>query len=140
MTWAQIIDGVACNPVTTDPAQCFTAAWLASNPPFVEAPDGTLHGARDNGDGTFTNPTQGAATASWDEFDFRRRFTREERKTILAASKVNDDIAEFEALLQAAGRTGTRIHADDPDLIDGVTALETGGLIAEGRAAEILGL
>lgn len=55
-TWAQVIGGVVHNPVTDDPANCFTAEWLAANPPFIEVPDGTLHGATDNGNGTYTNP------------------------------------------------------------------------------------
>lgn len=58
MMWAQIINGRAVNPVTVDPADCYAAEWLAEQPPFVEVPDGTLHGAVDNGDGTFTNPVE----------------------------------------------------------------------------------
>lgn len=56
MTWAQVIDGVVHNPVTAHPSECFAAAWLAANPPFIEVPDGTKHGATDNGNGVFTNP------------------------------------------------------------------------------------
>lgn len=30
--------------------------WVTSGHSFKEVPDGTLHGAHDNGDGTYTNP------------------------------------------------------------------------------------
>ena len=60
MTWAQVVAGVVLNPVTKDPAECFTSDWLEANPPFIEGPDGTKHGARSNGDGTYTNPPEPA--------------------------------------------------------------------------------
>lgn len=63
MTWAQIIDGLAVNVVTTDPKECFAEEWLESHPPFIIVPDGTLHGAKDNGDGSFTNPSGVIPTA-----------------------------------------------------------------------------
>lgn len=58
-TFARIVDGYAidCRVHTsaTELAACFHPSWLAVNP-FVVVPDGTAHGAKDNGDGTFTNP------------------------------------------------------------------------------------
>jgi hypothetical protein len=97
-----------------DTAAISTAAQQAGTPPVV------------------------APVLLWDEFDFRKRFTRDERKAIMAAVKVNEDVADFEAMLQAAGRTGTMIKANDALLNEAMALLESAGLIGQGRAAEIL--
>jgi predicted metal-binding protein len=86
-----------------------------------------------------SSPTVPPAVPQWDEFDFRKRFTRDERKAILAATKVSADVEDFEAMLKAAGRTGTMIKSNDALLIEAMALLEDAGLIAEGRANEILG-
>lgn len=58
-TFARIFDGFALDCQVADSemelASRFHPEWLSNNP-FVIVPGGTLHGARDNGDGTFTNP------------------------------------------------------------------------------------
>lgn len=58
-TFARIVGGVAIDcrvhATATELAACFHAEWLAANP-FIVVPDGTVHGARDNGNGTFSNP------------------------------------------------------------------------------------
>lgn len=58
-TFARIVNGFAIDcrvhASATELAACFHPVWLAQNP-FVVVPDGTVHGARDNGNGTFTNP------------------------------------------------------------------------------------
>ena len=58
-TFARVVDGIALDCQTaataTDIASRFHPAWLATHP-FIVVPDGTRHGAMDNGDGTFTNP------------------------------------------------------------------------------------
>lgn len=58
-TFARIVNGCAVDcrvqASAADLAACFHPDWLAKNP-FVIVPDGTLHGAIDNGNGTFTNP------------------------------------------------------------------------------------
>jgi len=77
---------------------------------------------------------------TWDEYDFRLRFTRNERKAILAASKVNEDIEDFEAMLQTAGRTGTRILSNDPLLSEAMLALVDATLLTDARRKEILGI
>lgn len=105
---------------------------------FKEVPDGTLHGARDNGDGTYTAPFVPARVLSWDAFDFKMRFTAQERKDIRAASKVNADMEDFVDMLDTAAATGTMIHADNPLVIAALTAMD-GTIIASGRKAEILG-
>lgn len=57
-TFARLINGVALDcqiGTVSDLATRFHPVWLSKNP-FTEVPDGTLHGAKDNGDGTFSNP------------------------------------------------------------------------------------
>lgn len=57
-TFARVVDGFALDiqiaATVTELASRFHPNWLAANP-FIVVPDGTLHGATDNGDGTFTN-------------------------------------------------------------------------------------
>lgn len=58
-TFARLVNGSALDcrvqASAAELAACFHPAWLAANP-FSVVPDGTVHGAKDNGDGTFTNP------------------------------------------------------------------------------------
>lgn len=58
-TYARIQSGFAVDvqiaATATELAARFHPEWFAANP-FTVVPDGTLHGARDNGNGTFTNP------------------------------------------------------------------------------------
>ncbi len=58
-TFARIVQGFAIDcrvhASATELAACFHPDWLAANP-FVVVPDGTIHGAKDNGNGTFSNP------------------------------------------------------------------------------------
>lgn len=56
-TFARIVDGIAVDVKTTPPSlgEQFNPEWLARQT-FIQVPDGTLIGAQDNGDGTFTNP------------------------------------------------------------------------------------
>lgn len=61
--------------------------------------------------------------------------------TILSAAKVNVGIEMFVKMLDWAtpDPDGTSVDLDDPRVIGALQALEAGGLLAEGRAAEILG-
>jgi len=68
------------------------------------------------------------------KIDFLRLFTSTERKTIMAAAKVNADIADYQYMLD----NSTEISLTDPDILGGVPALEAAGLIGTGRAAQIL--
>lgn len=68
------------------------------------------------------------------KYQFLTRFTSAERKTITAASAVDPDIADFKLLLDAA----TEVDCGNTDTIAGVNALEAGGILAPGRAAQIL--
>ena len=58
-TYARIVSGYALDCQSAASATQLVAryhpVWLAANP-FTVVPDGTLHGAKDNGNGTFTNP------------------------------------------------------------------------------------
>jgi hypothetical protein len=67
---------------------------------------------------------------------FMRRFTDAERANIRAArdSGQSQDLLDFWELLQLA----SHVNLNDPDIQSGVAMLEANGLIAEGRAAEIL--
>ena len=75
---------------------------------------------------------------AWDEFDFRKRFTSDERKSIMLAAQVNADIADFEAMLSCAGRTNTMIKSNDPLLNEAMSALVLAGLLTAERKTEIL--
>ena len=65
---------------------------------------------------------------------YLRRFTSQERVTIRAAAKAEPVLEDYMALLELS----EEISLDDPDTIAAVTMLEMAGLIASGRAAEIL--
>lgn len=76
---------------------------------------------------------------SWTELEFRRRFTQDERIAIEAAKTQSAELADFESLLQCAGRSGKLIYNTDPDLIAGLEALKNAGILTPARKAEILG-
>jgi hypothetical protein len=76
---------------------------------------------------------------------FRRRFTKAERAGIEWAAVDKLDRPEAERQMAAALRADLKdqeqakfIDLDDAELIEGVAGLEAYGLIATGRAAEIL--
>lgn len=58
-TFARIVDGIALDCQHADSeiqlSARFHPEWLATHP-FIIVPDGTCHGARANGDGSYTNP------------------------------------------------------------------------------------
>jgi len=66
--------------------------------------------------------------------DFLRLFTQAERIAIRQAAKVNPVVEDYQAMLDAA----TIIRLSDPDIQEGVPELEDAGLLAPGRAAQIL--
>lgn len=79
------------------------------------------------------------APLRWDALDFTRRFTQAERIAIRTLAKSNGQAEDFLDLLGKAAATGTYIHSDDPDVLAGLTAFESAGVIGAGRADEILG-
>lgn len=68
------------------------------------------------------------------KYEFLKRFTSVERKAINAAAKVNADIEDFKTLLDAA----QEVDCGNEDTVAGVNALEAAGILAAGRAAQIL--
>lgn len=110
---------------------------------FIEVPSDAEHGARDNGNGTYTNPTipTPVVVLKWDAFDFKKRFTAAERIAIRAAASQSGEVYDFLDMLDTAGMTGTMIKADDVLLnaaLDLMSAGET-PLLGPGRKDEILG-
>jgi predicted Rossmann fold nucleotide-binding protein DprA/Smf involved in DNA uptake len=65
---------------------------------------------------------------------FKNRMTSEERKAIRRAAAIDEDVQDFVDLANSA----THIDLSLQQTIESVNALEQFGLIAEGRAAEIL--
>jgi hypothetical protein len=66
--------------------------------------------------------------------DFLRLFTQAERIAIRQAAKVNQVVEDYQAMLDAA----TIIRLSDADIQEGIPELEDAGLLAPGRAAQIL--
>jgi len=66
--------------------------------------------------------------------DFLRLFTQAERIAIRQAAKVNPVVEDYQAILDAA----TIIRLSDADIQEGIPELEDAGLLAPGRAAQIL--
>jgi hypothetical protein len=66
--------------------------------------------------------------------EFLRRFTGAERVTLRTVAKQNPALEDYMALLDAA----QDVNTGDPDTIAGVQFLEAAGLLAAGRAGEIL--
>ena len=88
---------------------------------------------------TVTGEDDPPAVKIWDAYDFKMRFTADERKAIRAAAKVNADVEDFVDMLDTAAATGTRIHADN-QLVQAALEAMTPSILAEGRKNEILGL
>ena len=84
----------------------------------------------------WTPEAQPPATANQTltKLEYLRRFTVEERVAIRAAAEQNAVLADYLQLMELA----QYINTGDPDTIDAVQMLEQSGLIAAGRAAEIL--
>lgn len=75
-----------------------------------------------------------ANSAILSKLDYLRRFTGEERVTIRQAAKVTPVLEDYLAMLELADE----INTGDADTIAAVNMLEQAGLIAPGRAAEVL--
>lgn len=68
------------------------------------------------------------------KLEYLRRFTSEERIAIRQAAKVTPVLEDYLAMLELA----QDINLDDVDTVAAVQMLESAGLIAAGRAAEVL--
>lgn len=68
------------------------------------------------------------------KLEYLRRFTTAERVAIRSAASVNPVLDDYLKLMELA----QEINLDDPDTIAAVGMLEQSGLIAAGRAIEVL--
>lgn len=120
--------------------------WLSSANNKPVRADGSV--VKEGDEDAIENPNYGVTTEfeyqdapfvrKWDAFDFKMRFTADERKAIRAAAKVDADVEDFVDMLDTAAATQTLIHADNQLVISALNAME-GTIIANGRKAEILG-
>ena len=76
----------------------------------------------------------GAGDMRITKLGFKQRFTQEERIAIRTASSANPVVFDFQDLVDSA----TFIDLSRQDTADAVNALEQFGLIAAGRASQIL--
>jgi len=87
---------------------------------------------------TFTEPKQPEVepfkTPILTPYEFLKRFTSEERKAIKAATLINPDVDDLWTMFIVAKDIDLR----NTDTTEGVNALEGAGILAIGRAAEIL--
>lgn len=146
MKYGIIVSGRVTEPVTipdplpewaSTPAE-FLSKLYPDKSGWVEVPGDAVPGTIANGDGTFSSSPVQAAVQKWDAFDFKMRFTADERKAIRAAAKLNADVEDFVDMLDTAAATGTMIHADNAMVSAALDAM-TPTILAEGRKAEILG-
>ena len=110
--------------------------WV-SNPP-------TYHGQRIKVTTYFDDGTFGVLETLYDgesrpdmritKLAFKQRFTQAERIAIREAAQTVPEVYDFEDLVNSA----SFIDLARPDTIAAVHYIEAGGLIAEGRAVEIL--
>ena len=84
--------------------------------------------------GTFTPTAAPAADRRITILAFKQQLTAAERKAIRAAAKTDEDVEDFVDLCDSA----TFIDLSRPDTVAGVQALEAAGLLAAGRAAQVL--
>jgi hypothetical protein len=70
----------------------------------------------------------------WTKTEFKRRFTQQERIAIRNAASVSPELSDYLDILNGS----EEVKSDDQDTIDSLNMLEQVGLIAAGRALEIL--
>jgi hypothetical protein len=76
----------------------------------------------------------GSVVHVYSQVEWLRKFTQAERIAIRTAAAGNAMLDDYIKLMDAT----SEIHTDDPDVIAGLQTLEAVGLLATGRAAEIL--
>lgn len=84
---------------------------------------------------TFVEPEAAAPARTLSKLQFLRLLTQAERIAFRQAAKVNPVMEDFLALLDLADH----VDKDDPDVVAGLYSAEEAGVLAPGRAAEILG-
>lgn len=88
--FARIVDGSALDiqiVATINEAESrfhkdLVSTWNLNNQGFIEVPDGTKHNAKDNGDGTFTNPVEPVMSQpiKYDAAEFSSSIKRKSKK------------------------------------------------------------
>lgn len=125
--YAQLSGGVVHSVINseTDP-DGINGEWIACG---NAGPGWTYDGT------TFTAPALVAPTPMpWTKKEFLLKFTPEEYAAIIAATKTNAVLDYYWQIFMVADN----VFKTDPVTIGGVQALEANGLLAAGRAAEIL--
>jgi len=110
-----------------------TGAVIVADLAFVE-----VHYAGDFAAIVEATDPSAPAFKSWPAFDFYRKFTTAERVAIRTLAKTDPIVEDIYATLNAAIASGSNVRDDDPDTVNGLAYLESVGVLAEGRAAEIL--
>ena len=88
----------------------------------------------DHAEWTPDAPVVAPTSRTMTKLEYLRRFTGEERVAIRSAAEQNAVLADYLQLMELA----QEINTGDADTIAAVTMLEQAGLIAAGRAQEIL--
>ena len=88
----------------------------------------------DHAEWTPDAPVAAPVNRTLTKLEYLRRFTVEERVAIRAAAELNPVLADYLQLMELA----QDINTGDADTIAAVTLLEQAGLIAAGRANEVL--
>jgi hypothetical protein len=78
--------------------------------------------------------TPASAAPELDKIDFLRLFTDVEIASLLEAAKTVPAVAVYQYKLSQA----SVVRLDDPDILNGLPALEAAGFLGAGRAAKIL--
>lgn len=146
-TFARIIDDIAVDVCRVSPDQAFCEALALQ---FVAVPDEVVPGSRRSldefGDVIWTAPVVVAPVPPppphygriITRLAFLKRFTDAEAVAIDLASIGGTVQSAMLRRAQAKISAAEEIQLDNTDTRDGVLALETAGLLATGRAAEIL--
>ena len=85
-----------------------------------------------------TTPAPPPADRNISGVSYLRRFTQNERIAIRAAATQSSILDDYLKLLDATIAQGGIINLNDPDTITACMMLEQAGLIASGRASEVL--
>lgn len=128
--FAHVVDGVIADTIIADDD------FVTAHPlDWVECPVefgiGDLHDGVKFSKKPYTPPP---APRILTKLAFLRLMTQDERIEFRRAAKVNPVMEDFMALLDLA----MDVNKDDPDVISGLQKAEQAGLLAPGRAAEIL--
>jgi len=113
-----------------------TLIALPDRPDLIERTDGVPEVGDVLQDGVWTTPEPEVVhVSSLTRVEFTERMTLAEQAAIYEAAETSPLVRVFVERLRMSEHVGL----DDPRTIEGINALEAAGLIAVGRAAEILG-